>query len=251
MSSQLHNVIAWLKIKPFLSRRSSQLFIGTLILVQGYWVLEIYATFVYFNNINTWLFLRTRPVETIFRDPWWVASCAKLLWILKVHYDLTLREVVTVSPRFAVMVAAMILSISFVILDILSVTAILQDALPVGVNPFWKLALVFKCLTDTVVLDDFKTALDRLWLFRRTSLAAAAAAADSEQGETGPLTERCLRQPPSEGGSTEGGSRSTSSREHADHVTFLSSPRFDLMELRGFEEIQRPIKPPLPLVARG
>ncbi len=30
------------------------------------------------------------------------------------------------------------------------------------VNPYWKLALVFKALTDTIILDDFKTCLDRL-----------------------------------------------------------------------------------------
>lgn len=30
------------------------------------------------------------------------------------------------------------------------------------VNPYWKLALVFKCLTDMIILDDFKTCLDKL-----------------------------------------------------------------------------------------
>lgn len=221
-------------------------------------MLEIYATFVYFNNINSWLFLRTRPIETIFRDPWWVASCAKLLWVLKTHYDLTLREVVTVSPRFAVMLGAMVLSISFVILDILSVTETLKDALPVGVNPFWKLALVFKCLTDTVVLDDFKTALDRLWLFRRVSLAGEGGTAEGEPGDQeagAPLTGSpwLRQQPSSEGGASSnegglGGKRSVGSREHADHASFLASPRFDLLELRGFGESE--IQPPLPLIAR-
>lgn len=37
-----------------------------------------------------------------------------------------------------------------------------ESGLPDGINPFWKLAFVFKCLSDTMVLDDFKTALDRL-----------------------------------------------------------------------------------------
>lgn len=205
MSTQLHNIIAWMKIKPFLTRRSSQLFIGTVILVQPYWVLEIYATFAYFNNFNDWLFLKTRPIETIFRDPWWVAACAKLLWVLKGYYDLKLREVVVISPRFSVMLVAMALSIAFVILDILSVTEVFSDALPIGVNPFWKLALVFKCLTDTVILDDFKTALDRLWAFKRDSL-----------GGNSPLIDR------EHYSASSNGKRSTS-REHSDRVSPHSS----------------------------
>lgn len=214
-----------------MSKRSSRIFIGTVILVQPYWVMEIFATFTYFNGINSWLFPRTRPIETAFRDPWWVASCAKLLWVLKSHYDLTLKEVVTISPRFAIMIASMILGIAFVILDILSVTDTLSDALPVGVNPFWKLALVFKCLTDTVILDDFKTALDRLWAFRRTSLA---------NGEPMPATGRYRRQPSI--ASNEPGKPSSTSREHADHVSFSSPPRpREDVELGRIETL-----PPLP-----
>jgi hypothetical protein len=30
------------------------------------------------------------------------------------------------------------------------------------INPYWKLALVFKCLTDNILLDDFKSVLQRL-----------------------------------------------------------------------------------------
>ena len=56
----------------------------------------------------------------------------------------------------------MILSLIFIILDIMSVTGAFDSALPEGLNPFWKLATVFKCLCDSIVLDDFKTALDRL-----------------------------------------------------------------------------------------
>ena len=70
-----------------------------------------------------------------------------------------------ISPRFGVMLVAMILSIIFTVLDILFVTDAVQSALPVGINPFWKLAFVFKLLTDTVILDDFKTALDKLCAF--------------------------------------------------------------------------------------
>lgn len=31
-----------------------------------------------------------------------------------------------------------------------------------GINPYWKLSLIFKCLTDAIMLDDFKTELARL-----------------------------------------------------------------------------------------
>jgi hypothetical protein len=55
-SWSLHNVIAWMKLKPFLSKWWSRFFIGTIILAQPYWVVEIYANFTYFHNINN-LFL--------------------------------------------------------------------------------------------------------------------------------------------------------------------------------------------------
>ena len=66
MSWSMHNVVAWMKSKPFLSRRISWLYIGTVILVQPYWVLEIYANWAYFNNFNK-LFVHTRPFEALFR----------------------------------------------------------------------------------------------------------------------------------------------------------------------------------------
>lgn len=60
------------------------------------------------------------------------------------------------------MMASMCVSIVFILIDILSVTKVLTLELANGINPFWKLAFVFKCLTDTIILDDFKTALDKL-----------------------------------------------------------------------------------------
>ena len=53
-------------------------------------------------------------------------------------------------------------------------TSALKSVLPVGINPFWKLSFVFKCLTDSVVLDDFKTALDRLRAFKMSRLGSFA-----------------------------------------------------------------------------
>lgn len=68
----------------------------------------------------------------------------------------------------------MILSICFLITDICSVTGVFNDSLPLGINPFWKLSFVFKCLTDSVILDDFKTALDRLRAFKISRLGSFA-----------------------------------------------------------------------------
>lgn len=101
-------------------------------------------------------------------------------------------ELIRVSPRFGVLLGAMVLSLCFMLVDILSVTNVLpSNGLPNGLNPFWKLSYIFKCLTDTIVrgvitsalhlhlnillivslfylqvLDDFKTALDRLQQYK-------------------------------------------------------------------------------------
>jgi len=104
----------------------------------------------------------TRPYEAVFRDPWWVFTTINLIWQIKTKYDFGMIELFRVSPRFAILLGSMVLSICFIITDILSVTHVISAGLPDGLNPFWKFAFVFKCLTDTVILDDFKTALDRL-----------------------------------------------------------------------------------------
>ena len=66
ISWSLHNVIAWMKNRPFLSRRGSMFYIISVVLCWPYWIVEIYANFTYFNNINN-LFHTTRPLEPIFR----------------------------------------------------------------------------------------------------------------------------------------------------------------------------------------
>jgi hypothetical protein len=53
----------------------------------------------------------------------------------------------------------MTLSVIFIVVDILAVTPVISLGV---INPFWKFAFIFKCLTDTIILDDFKTALDKL-----------------------------------------------------------------------------------------
>jgi hypothetical protein len=157
----IHNVVAWIKIRPFISKRVSYLYIGTVCLSVPYWIVEIYANFTYFNNINN-LFHYTRPYEAIFRDPWWIFTTCSLFYNIIRRYEFGLLELIRVSPRFGVLLGSMLLSVAFIIVDICSVTKTFQSSLPEGINPFWKLAFVFKCLTDTIILDDFKTALDKL-----------------------------------------------------------------------------------------
>lgn len=166
-------MIAWMKLRPFLNKTVSRIFIGTVILTIPYWITEIYANFAFFHNQND-LFVKTRPFEALCRDPWWIAAALFLMYNIKTKYDLSLLQIVRISPRFAVMLGAMLLSIIFIILDVCSVTGAFESTLPVGINPFWKLSFVFKCLTDSVVLDDFKTALDRLRAFKISRLGSFA-----------------------------------------------------------------------------
>jgi len=166
ISWSLHNVIAWLKTRPFLSRKWSIFYITTVIMVQPYWVLEIYSNFAFFNNVNN-LFETTRPYEALFRDPWWASSVLILMFQIHQTYKLPVASIVTLSPRFGILLLAMTLSIIFVLLDVIAVTTnSFASTLPDGLNPWWKLAMVFKCLTDSIILDDFKTALDRLMKFK-------------------------------------------------------------------------------------
>ena len=179
-----------MKIKPFLPKYASWIFIATVILAQPYWVVEIYANFTYFHNVNK-VFEHTRPYEALCRwvassvapceawltklsDPWWIFTTVALFYNIKTRYELTVPQICRISPRFAIMLVAMLISVAFIILDICSVTSALKSALPDGLNPFWKLAFVFKCLTDSVILDDFKTALDRLRAYKISRLGSFA-----------------------------------------------------------------------------
>jgi hypothetical protein len=65
-SYTLHNVISWIKSKPFLGPRWSKFYIWTIILVQPFWVVNAYANFAYFSNTNK-MFAKTRPLEALFR----------------------------------------------------------------------------------------------------------------------------------------------------------------------------------------
>lgn len=183
-SWSLHNVIAWIKNKPFLPRWGSVFYISTVILVQPYWVLEITANLyvsrftileittltlcqsLYFSGQSR-LFVYTRPYEALFRDPWWIFTVLSLLYNIKTRYEFGYIELMRVSPRFALLLATMLIGIAFIIVDVLAVTHVVKGSgLPDGINPFWKMAFAFKCFTDTIILDDFKTALDRLKQFK-------------------------------------------------------------------------------------
>ena len=63
----------------------------------------------------------------------------------------------------------MCVSLVFIILDILAVTPVLDMG---GLNPFWKMAFIFKCFTDTIILDDFKTALDKISEYKLNQVRA-------------------------------------------------------------------------------
>uniref|UniRef100_A0A8H7KEP4 Uncharacterized protein n=1 Tax=Bionectria ochroleuca TaxID=29856 RepID=A0A8H7KEP4_BIOOC len=159
ISWNLHNVIAWLKSRPFLGPLGSRIYIGTVMLVQPYWIFKIYANFAYFNNGDQTLFTYSRPFEAAFRDPWWIYTTANLFYNIRYRYELGIVDIIVASPRFGVLLCSMIVSIIFIIVDVIAVTPVF----PIGaINPFWKFAFIFKCLTDTIILDDFKTSLDQL-----------------------------------------------------------------------------------------
>lgn len=93
-------------------------------------------------------------------DPWWLFTTCNLVWNIKHHYTFSVLELIKASPRFGILLLSMCLSVAFIVVDVLAVTSVLDIG---GINPFWKFAFVFKCFTDTIFLDDFKTVLDRLW----------------------------------------------------------------------------------------
>lgn len=193
----LHNVIAWMKNKPFLGRRGNFIYIGSVLLVQPYWVLEIYANFAYFNDHDSHLFISTRPYEAVFRDPWWIFTIANLFWNIKFRYELGFVEIVQVSPRFGILLLCMSLSIICIVIDLLSVTPVI----PIGViNPFWKFAFVFKCFTDSIILDDFKAALDNLSQHRMSQILPLSILGDATSARGFRVSQRERKWPRKHGG---------------------------------------------------
>jgi hypothetical protein len=56
------------------------------------------------------------------------------------------------------MLACMFISIAFLLTDVAVNAAHVTTSS--GINPYWRFALVFKCASDTIFLDDFKSVLD-------------------------------------------------------------------------------------------
>ncbi|MCJ1376982.1 hypothetical protein MMC17_000072 [Xylographa soralifera] len=140
-SYQLHNIISWIKIKRFLPRWGSLFFIGTIIAVQPFWAVEAWSNYEYFNGLGSNANIYTRPWEALFRDPWWIFTTCRLVYAIKRNYNYPLLSLIRDSPRFGIMILCMLLSIVFLLTDVV-------------------LALVFKCASDTIFLDDFKSVLD-------------------------------------------------------------------------------------------
>jgi len=183
-----HNVVAWMKIKPFFTGDHPSfgprycewvrwIFLTTLAMTIPALIFEIFNNFRFFNNYST-LYQTVRPYEPLMRDPWWIFSCLTLFHVIRKSYSLKFVKLIRRSPRFGIMLVAIFLAIIFTIVDILSsiisglsgtdgyILALLASHRLANychrVNPYWKLALVFKCLTDNILLDDFKSVLQGL-----------------------------------------------------------------------------------------
>lgn len=167
VSYQLHNVVSWLKIRPFLPQWGSRVFIYSLILVQPFWIAEAWSNFEYFNGLGSNVNERMRPWEALVRDPWWIFTTWKLIDAIKKTYGFKLLELVKINSRFGVMLACMFVSIAFLLTDV--VISALRVSSSSGINPYWRFALVFKCASDTIFLDDFKSVLDDIVAHRFSS----------------------------------------------------------------------------------
>lgn len=154
----IHNVVSWLKIRPFLPVWGSRFFIISLLAVQPFWVAEAWSNFSYFNSLGSDANTRMRPWEALLRDPWWIFTTWKLISAIKKTYGFKLWALIRINSRFGIMLLCMIISIIFLLTDV--VVSIAKLTSSSGINPYWRFALVFKCASDTIFLDDFKSVLD-------------------------------------------------------------------------------------------
>lgn len=175
LSYILHNVVAWLKVRPFFQGKSTifqprfvkwttRIYICSLCATVPAILFQITDNFRFFNNYGGW-YVEVRPYEPLMRDPWWVFCCGVLFYVISKSYGMGVMKIIKKSPRFGILFVAIILALVFTALDIVaSIHSFIGST--DGINPFWKLSLVFKCLTDAILLDDFKTELKRLGLKR-------------------------------------------------------------------------------------
>lgn len=174
ISYQVHNVVSWLKIRPFLPIWGSRVFIFTLLAVQPFWVAEAWSNFEFFNNLGSNVNVHMRPFEFLVRDPWWIFTTWKLIQTIGNTYGFTLRELIRINSRFATMLGCMFVSIAFILADVI---VTFRNLMVSGINPYWRMALVFKCAADTLFLDDFKTVLDQI---SQQSLSRVAHGSDGQ-----------------------------------------------------------------------
>jgi hypothetical protein len=66
------------------------------------------------------LYETVRPYEPLMRDPWWIFSCLTLFHVIRKSYSLKFFILIRRSPRFGIMLVAILLAIIFTIVDILS-----------------------------------------------------------------------------------------------------------------------------------
>lgn len=126
----VHNVVAWLKIRPFFYGTQTpfsstfsywvpRIYLTTLALSAPVLIFNIFNIFRFFNNYSR-LFATVRPYEPFFRDPWWVFSCMTLLQVIRKSYGLNIWKLCKKSPRFGFMLLAMFLALVFTTMDILA-----------------------------------------------------------------------------------------------------------------------------------
>jgi hypothetical protein len=125
-----HNVVAWLKIRPFFKgshpsfppavcRWITRVYLTTLALSAPVIVFEIYNNFRFFNNMSR-LYERVRPYEPLMRDPWWVFSGVVFFHIIRECYSLNAFKLMRISPRFGILILAIFLAMAFTVVDIIS-----------------------------------------------------------------------------------------------------------------------------------
>ncbi|KAL2833730.1 hypothetical protein BDW59DRAFT_168816 [Aspergillus cavernicola] len=180
-SNFTHNVVAWLKIRPFFVGRHPSfgpgvcmwvrcVYLTTLAMTVPVLIFQIFNNFRFFNNISR-LYERVRPYEPLMRDPWWVFSCLTLFHMIQKSYSLNIFPLMAKCLRFAILLAAIFLAIALTLMDVLA-CIIPSLSVTYGINPYWKIALIFKCLADNIMLDNFQSVLQQLQGLQRQGTAA-------------------------------------------------------------------------------
>jgi hypothetical protein len=125
-----HNVVAWMKIRPFFTGPQASfgqktckwvrwIYLPTLAMTAPVIVYQIFNNFRFFNNLNK-MYMSVRPYEPLMRDAWWVFSCLTLFHVIRRCYSLNVFKLIKKSPRFGILLGAIFLAIAFTVMDILA-----------------------------------------------------------------------------------------------------------------------------------